>query len=40
MALAILIGLAACQAPTSPGVSTEPGFTAFCKANPGKGTCP
>lgn len=49
MKLAILIAaltmLAACSpqsAPSSPPTDRahEPGFSAFCAANPGKGTCP
>jgi hypothetical protein len=26
--------------PAAPGTSQEPGFTAFCAAHPGRGTCP
>ena len=43
LALAVVllaIALSACEAAPPPAISQEPGFAAFCAAQPEHGTCP
>lgn len=40
MMLAMLLSCAPAAPTAAPGITQESGFTAFCAANPHKGSCP